>query len=57
MIGDKESDIEAGLNAGLKGCVWITGTANMTFADRKNVWVASDFKTAVELILGNEAQG
>jgi D-glycero-D-manno-heptose 1,7-bisphosphate phosphatase len=52
MIGDKESDVEAGLNAGVKACVWITKTPNATFAGRNNVWVAPDFKTAVELILG-----
>ena len=51
MIGDKESDIEAGLNAGVKACVWTTKTPNATFAGRNNVWVAPDFKTAVELIL------
>ena len=52
MIGDKESDVEAGLNAGVKACVWITKTPNATFAGRNNVWVAPNFKTAVELILG-----
>ena len=52
MIGDKESDVQAGLNAGVKACVWITKTPNATFAGRNNVWVAPDFKTAVELILG-----
>ena len=52
MIGDKESDIEAGLNAGVKGCVWITESAGEAFADRKNVWVAPDFQAAVDLILG-----
>jgi D-glycero-D-manno-heptose 1,7-bisphosphate phosphatase len=52
MIGDKESDVEAGLNAGVKACVWITKTPNATFAGRNDVWVAPDFKTAVELILG-----
>jgi D-glycero-D-manno-heptose 1,7-bisphosphate phosphatase len=51
MIGDKESDIEAGLKAGVKACVWITKAANATFADRKNVWVAPDFQAAVALIL------
>lgn len=52
MIGDKESDIQAGLNAGVKACVWITQTPNATFAGLTNVWVAPDFRTAVELILG-----
>ena len=55
MIGDKESDIEAGLNAGLKAAIWVTegvDVANTRFADRKEVWVVPDFKTAVELILG-----
>jgi len=56
MIGDKESDIEAGLNAGVKACVWITVSANAAFAGRQNVWIAPDFKTAVELILGGEAR-
>lgn len=51
MIGDKESDIEAGLKAGVKACVLITEAANVTFADRKNVWVAPDFPAAVALIL------
>ncbi|MBV8276862.1 MAG: HAD family hydrolase [Verrucomicrobia bacterium] len=53
MIGDKESDIEAGLNAGVKACVWITEVNNERFADRQNVRVARDFKTAVELILAS----
>ena len=52
MIGDKESDIQAGLNAGVKACVWITQTPNATFAGLNNVWVVPDFRTAVELILG-----
>jgi D-glycero-D-manno-heptose 1,7-bisphosphate phosphatase len=51
MIGDKESDIEAGLNAGVKAAIWITKAPNMTFADRKNVLVAPDFPAGVELIL------
>ena len=54
MIGDKVSDIEAGLNAGVKACVWITEAAEVNFAGRKNVWVVPNFKTAVELILGTE---
>jgi len=53
MVGDKESDIEAGLNAGVKACLWITEAANARFADRKDVWVAPNFKTAAELILGS----
>ena len=51
MIGDKESDIEAGLNAGVKASVWITVSAGAPFAGRQDVWIAPDFKTAVELIL------
>jgi D-glycero-D-manno-heptose 1,7-bisphosphate phosphatase len=57
MIGDKESDVEAGLNAGVKACVWLTKTHSATFADQNKVWLAPDFRTAVELILGGEAQG
>jgi D-glycero-D-manno-heptose 1,7-bisphosphate phosphatase len=55
MIGDKESDIEAGLKAGVKACVWITDAANVTFAGRKNVWIAPKFDSAVDLILGTVA--
>jgi D-glycero-D-manno-heptose 1,7-bisphosphate phosphatase len=54
MIGDKASDIDAGLNAGVKACVWITEAAGVTFAHRQNVWVAPDFQAAVQLILGGE---
>ncbi|MBV9732529.1 MAG: HAD hydrolase-like protein, partial [Verrucomicrobia bacterium] len=54
MIGDKESDIAAGLNAGVKACVWITEAANVTFANWQNVWVAPDFQAAADLILGDE---
>jgi D-glycero-D-manno-heptose 1,7-bisphosphate phosphatase len=51
MIGDQESDIEAGLNAGVKACVWITETANTTFTDRNDVIVVPDFKSAAAWIL------
>ncbi|HEX6565482.1 MAG TPA: HAD hydrolase-like protein, partial [Chthoniobacterales bacterium] len=51
MIGDKASDIEAGLNAGVKACVWITGAASTKFADRKDVIVVPDFKSAADWIL------
>jgi D-glycero-D-manno-heptose 1,7-bisphosphate phosphatase len=54
IIGDKESDIEAGLNAGVRAGVLVTAVANARFADRKNVWMAPDFRTAVELILATE---
>jgi D-glycero-D-manno-heptose 1,7-bisphosphate phosphatase len=55
MIGDKESDIEAGLNAGVKAGIWITTAPSTRFADRKNVWVAPDFQSAVKLILADIA--
>jgi D-glycero-D-manno-heptose 1,7-bisphosphate phosphatase len=54
MIGDKASDIEAGLNAGIKACVWITEEANSALASQQNVWIAPDFKSAAELILRTE---
>jgi D-glycero-D-manno-heptose 1,7-bisphosphate phosphatase len=54
MVGDKASDIEAGLNAGVKACVWITASASAAFASRQDVWIVPDFKTAVDLILGGE---
>jgi D-glycero-D-manno-heptose 1,7-bisphosphate phosphatase len=57
MIGDKKSDIEAGLNAGVKACVWITEAADVTFEARQNVWVALTFQAAVDMILDDEVQG
>jgi D-glycero-D-manno-heptose 1,7-bisphosphate phosphatase len=51
MIGDKASDIDAGLNAGLKACVWITEPGNTTFTDRDDVIVVPDFKSAAAWIL------
>jgi D-glycero-D-manno-heptose 1,7-bisphosphate phosphatase len=51
MIGDKESDIEAGLNAGVKACVWITAAANTMFTNRDDVIIAPDFKSATDWIL------
>jgi len=51
MIGDKVSDIEAGLGAGVRAAVWITAVANSPLADRDDVWVVPDFATAVRLIL------
>jgi D,D-heptose 1,7-bisphosphate phosphatase len=51
MIGDKASDIEAGLNAGVKAAIWLTDSPPTKFADRKDVWVAPDFRSAVETIL------
>lgn len=51
MIGDKESDIAAGLNAGVKAAIWITKAPSARFVDRTDVWIAPDFKSAVRLIL------
>jgi histidinol phosphatase-like enzyme len=54
MIGDKESDIEAGLATGVKASVWITEAKETRFAGREDVLIAPDFRAAVELILGSE---
>jgi D-glycero-D-manno-heptose 1,7-bisphosphate phosphatase len=54
MIGDKESDIAAGLNAGVKTAVWITEAATKEFANRSDVWIAPNFLGAVPLILGKD---
>jgi D-glycero-D-manno-heptose 1,7-bisphosphate phosphatase len=51
IIGDKASDIDAGLNAGVKACVWITESGNTTFTDRDDVIVVPDFKSAAAWIL------
>jgi len=51
MIGDNASDIEAGLNAGVKAGIWVTESPPTKFAERKDVWVARDFRSAVEMIL------
>jgi D-glycero-D-manno-heptose 1,7-bisphosphate phosphatase len=53
MIGDKASDIDAGLNAGVKAGILVTQTPNARFTGQENVWMAPDFKTAVELILAD----
>ena len=54
LIGDKASDIEAGLNAGVKAAVWVTELPAAKFADRKDLWVAPDFRSAVEMILSEQ---
>ena len=54
MIGDKASDIEAGLNAGVKAAVWVSESPEVAFAGKKDVWVAPDFRSAVEMILREE---
>jgi D-glycero-D-manno-heptose 1,7-bisphosphate phosphatase len=51
MIGDKESDIQAGLNAGVKAAIWLSHGTHSRFAGRENVWVVPDMATAVSLIL------
>jgi len=51
MIGDKESDIEAGLNAGVKACIWINEAPNRTFTNRGDVIVVPDFKSAADWVL------
>jgi D-glycero-D-manno-heptose 1,7-bisphosphate phosphatase len=48
MIGDSESDVEAGLRAGVKATVLIGTTEE---GPRKRVWIARDFPEAVEHIL------
>jgi D-glycero-D-manno-heptose 1,7-bisphosphate phosphatase len=48
MIGDSESDVEAGVRAGVKGTVLI-GTKEK--ASQEGVWIAKDFPEAVEFIL------
>jgi D-glycero-D-manno-heptose 1,7-bisphosphate phosphatase len=53
MIGDKASDIEAGLSAGIQAAIWVTDSPTATLADRKEVWVAPDFTSAVEMILAD----
>jgi D-glycero-D-manno-heptose 1,7-bisphosphate phosphatase len=56
MIGDKASDISAGLNAGAKACVWITESGNTTFTDRDDVIVVPDFKSAAAWILSRSEE-
>jgi D-glycero-D-manno-heptose 1,7-bisphosphate phosphatase len=56
MIGDKASDIDAGLNAGVKACVWITEASNTTFTDRDDVIVVPDFKSAAAWILSRSEE-
>jgi D-glycero-D-manno-heptose 1,7-bisphosphate phosphatase len=48
MIGDSESDVEAGIRAGVKAAILIGVKENKL---QENVWVAKDFPTAVELVV------
>jgi D-glycero-D-manno-heptose 1,7-bisphosphate phosphatase len=48
MIGDSESDIEAGIRAGVKAAILI-GTRKEK--PREKVWIAKDFPEAVELVV------
>jgi D-glycero-D-manno-heptose 1,7-bisphosphate phosphatase len=47
MIGDSESDVEAGIRAGLKATILI-GTKEQE--PQKRVWIAKDFPGAVDLV-------
>lgn len=47
MIGDSESDVEAGIRAGVKAAILI-GT--MEKEPPEKVWIAKDFPAAVELV-------
>jgi D-glycero-D-manno-heptose 1,7-bisphosphate phosphatase len=51
MIGDSESDAEAGIRAGVKATVLI-GTKEKKPQER--VWIARNFREAVEFILAHE---
>ena len=48
MIGDSESDVEAGLRAGVKATILI-GTREEE--PQKRVWIAKDFPKAVDLVM------
>jgi D-glycero-D-manno-heptose 1,7-bisphosphate phosphatase len=48
MIGDSETDVEAGIRAGVQAAI-LTGTVDQQPPER--VWIARDFPAAVELVL------
>jgi D-glycero-D-manno-heptose 1,7-bisphosphate phosphatase len=48
IIGDSESDVEAGLRAGVRAAIWI---GSETRVGRDRVWAAQNFQQAAELIL------
>jgi D-glycero-D-manno-heptose 1,7-bisphosphate phosphatase len=52
MIGDSESDVEAGIRAGVKAAVLIGAT---TKRRRDRVWIAKSFREAVEFIMAQGA--
>jgi D-glycero-D-manno-heptose 1,7-bisphosphate phosphatase len=47
MIGDSQSDVEAGIRAGVKAAILI-GTMEKELPEK--VWIAKDFPAAVELV-------
>jgi D-glycero-D-manno-heptose 1,7-bisphosphate phosphatase len=47
MIGDSESDVEAGIRAGVKATILIGSKEE----PQERVWIAKDFPEAVELVL------
>jgi D-glycero-D-manno-heptose 1,7-bisphosphate phosphatase len=47
MIGDSESDVEAGMRAGVKAAILIGPKEGKP---QKRVWIAKDFPEAVELV-------
>jgi D-glycero-D-manno-heptose 1,7-bisphosphate phosphatase len=51
IIGDSESDVEAGIRAGVKAAVLIGTT---TEKGRDRVWIANSFRQAVEFILAHK---
>jgi len=52
MIGDKELDVEAGINAGVRAAIRITSTVKTCqSSNRKDVWLAPDIEQAVRTIL------
>ena len=51
MIGDKESDVQAGVNAGVQAAIRIDRSGDAPTKITQNVWVVQDLEAAVDVIL------
>jgi D-glycero-D-manno-heptose 1,7-bisphosphate phosphatase len=51
MVGDKESDVQAGVNAGVQAAIRVDPSADGLAEIGRNVWVVQDLEAAADVIL------
>jgi D-glycero-D-manno-heptose 1,7-bisphosphate phosphatase len=52
MVGDKESDVQAGLNAGVQAAIRVDPSAVAAAKISQNIWSVPDLSTAADVIFG-----